>query len=366
MDLVPGGAVGYVAATMTGMPLYAPHQPRRRSASPRRLSLGVCLVALVSACGGPPNARPTSPVSSPSVPTLPAHYITLPTQNAAPTGITVGPDGAFWVTEENGNRIARVTSSGTVTEVALPHPGAPGLGIVAGPDGALWFTNRGADEIDRMTTAGVLTRIALPHGSTPLGICSGPLGGLWITQNGSGVVDRVSVAGTITPVANLGADSGPVGIVQGADGNLWIAEDSAIARVTPQGVVTTFPLPDSHVGTLRIVNGVNGDLWFVEERGQRAGYITPAGKISLLPQILDQPTGIVEASDGHMWVTEQGDGRIDRIDGSHITPFALDTFSAGPEDLVVGPNHTLWFTEFNASGVGWFSVDAADRGPSGP
>ncbi len=103
----------------------------------------------------------------------------------------------------------------------------------------------------------------------------------------------------------------------------------------------------------------------MEEQGERVGYITPAGKVSLLPQILDAPTGIVEASDGHMWVTEQGDGRIDRIDGSHITTFSVGTFGAGPEDLVVGPDHTLWFTEFNAGSVGWFSVDAADRPPSG-
>jgi virginiamycin B lyase len=340
--------------------------PRGRSTRLQRLSLGILLLALVSACGGNPNAGPTSPLPARSIPTLSAQYVALPTPNAAPTGITQGPDGAFWATEENGNHIARVTEAGAVTEFPLPHAGAPGLGILTGPDGALWFTNRGADEIDRMTTTGAVTRFALPHGSVPLGICSGPLGSLWITQNGTGEVDRMSADGTITPVANLGPDSSPIGIVAGVDGNLWIAEGSAIARLTPQGVVTTFPLPDENVASLRIVNGVHGDLWFVEEQGERVGYITPAGKVSLLPQILDAPPGIVEASDGHMWVTEQGDGRIDRIDGSHVTPFSVGTFSAGPEDLVAGPGHTLWFTEFNAGSVGWFSVDAADRRPSGP
>lgn len=342
------------------------HVPRGRLTRLQRLSFGTLLLAVVSACGGNASAGPTSPLSSQSISTLSAQFVALASPTAAPTGITQGPDGAFWATEENGNRIARVTQAGAATEFPLPHAGAPGLGIVTGPDGALWFTNRGADEIDRITTGGAVARFALPHGSVPLGICSGPLASLWITESGSGEVDRMSVAGTITRVANLGADSSPIGIVAGGDGNLWIAEDSAIARLTPQGVVTTFPLPDENVATLRIVNGVQGNLWFVEEQGERVGYITPAGKVTLLVTILDAPTGIVEASDGHMWVTEQGDGRIDRIDGSHITPFSVGTFSAGPEDLVVGPGHTLWFTEFNAGSVGWFSVDAADRRSSGP
>jgi virginiamycin B lyase len=90
----------------------------------------------------------------------------------------------------------------------------------------------------------------------------------------------------------------------GADGNLWIAAKSAIVRMSPQGVMTSFPLPDQVGGALRIVRGIGGDLWFVEEQGGHVGRITPAGTMTLLPRILDAPTRIVEGPDGHMRVAE--------------------------------------------------------------
>ncbi len=111
---------------------------------------------------------------------------------SAPTGIVVGPDGALWVTEENDDRIARVTTTGTVSEFALARPGAPGLSIVSGPDGALWFSDRDADEVDRMTLTGSVQATYLTHGSSPLGICNGPLQSLWVTQSRTGELDRVA------------------------------------------------------------------------------------------------------------------------------------------------------------------------------
>ncbi len=62
------------------------------------------------------------------------------------------------------------------------------------------------------------------------------------------------------------------------------------------------------------------------------------GAITMLPAILDQPTGIVEGPDGHMWVAEEGAGRIDRIDGTTPTPFAVAPAGSAPEDIVAGPD----------------------------
>src|SRR4029077_5960425 len=154
--------------------------------------------------------------SVPGITTLQAHYIRLPAQHASPTGITLGPDGAFWITEETGNRIARVTSTGAVTEFALPHGSAPGLGITPGPDGALWFTDRGADAVGRIAVDGVIARFPLQKGSMPLGISSGPLQSMWLTQYGTGEVDRISTSGAATAVAHLGPDSAPAGIISAA------------------------------------------------------------------------------------------------------------------------------------------------------
>src|SRR5881227_1886279 len=40
----------------------------------------------------------------------------VPTANSAPVGITSGPDGNMWFTEIQGNKIGRITSTGSITE----------------------------------------------------------------------------------------------------------------------------------------------------------------------------------------------------------------------------------------------------------
>src|SRR6059036_907923 len=40
----------------------------------------------------------------------------VPTARSSPTGITAGPDGALWFTEEGANAIGRITTAGTITE----------------------------------------------------------------------------------------------------------------------------------------------------------------------------------------------------------------------------------------------------------
>jgi virginiamycin B lyase len=273
----------------------------------------------------------------------------------------VGPDGALWMTEESGNRIARVSTAGAVKEFALPRPGQPGLAITAGADGALWFTDRGANEVDRMSTSGSLRRVSLPAGSAPTGICAGPMNSLWVSESGTGVVDRVGFDGAVTVVAHLPADSAPFGIAAGANGDLWVTEDTSIARVTASGVVSQFPLHEFGAGTLRIVAGTGNAMWFVEQKTGRVGYVTADGTVKHLPQILDQPTGIARGADGHMWVAEEGAGTIDRVDGEQLTRFVVTTPSSGPEDLAPGPGRTMWFTEFNTGEVGSFSVDHPGR-----
>src|SRR5450755_2804878 len=62
------------------------------------------------------------------------------TAGAGPVGITAGPDGNLWFTENNHDKIGRITPLGVVTEFnAGITAGAQPYGITAGPDGNLWF-----------------------------------------------------------------------------------------------------------------------------------------------------------------------------------------------------------------------------------
>src|SRR5438045_3877841 len=83
------------------------------------------------------------------------------TAGAAPFGITAGPDGNLWFTEQQLDRIARITPLGVVTEFSSGiSAGAHPARIVVGPDGNLWFTEPGVDRIGRITPLGVVTEFS--------------------------------------------------------------------------------------------------------------------------------------------------------------------------------------------------------------
>jgi virginiamycin B lyase len=119
---------------------------------------------------------------------------TNPPENSSPGGITTGPDGALWLTEPVSGKIVRMAADGKITEFALPNPDAQPWGITTGPDGALWFTESACvrqpgprcaigNKIGRITTTGSVTEFTIPSdGSGPHSITTGSDGALWFTE----------------------------------------------------------------------------------------------------------------------------------------------------------------------------------------
>jgi virginiamycin B lyase len=74
------------------------------------------------------------------------------TADSKPQGITVGPDGALWFTEEAGNKIGQLTTAGHFSEFTIPTAGSAPFGIVTGSDGHLWFTEFSGNKIGDIFT----------------------------------------------------------------------------------------------------------------------------------------------------------------------------------------------------------------------
>src|SRR2546428_13340694 len=72
-------------------------------------------------------------------PRLHGRFFPIPSPNAQPIEIVLGPDGNLWFTEQNTSAVGRVTPDGVITEFPTPTSGFPD-DISAGPDGNVWFT----------------------------------------------------------------------------------------------------------------------------------------------------------------------------------------------------------------------------------
>ncbi len=302
--------------------------------------------------------------------------------------LTLAPDGNLWFAQNEDEphgpslEIGRITPSGVVTE--FPVGSNPSLSdeLTLTPDGNLWFST--SDSIDRITTSGAITAFPLPSGSAvPGGLTVGSDGNLWFTLSNesptggfSTAIDigRITTAGAITefPVPVAGFSIGSMTL--GPDGNLWFPEDMRngippfvaatnpqIGRVTPSGVVTSFPIPNGYSAPRALTVGPDGNLWFTEFQGLNGTQydvdrITTAGDITQfpIPGVLNAGD-LTVGPDGDLWFPETSNGfpplatsgAIGRITtAGAITQFPLvtnaaDTVAAG--DLTVAPDGALWF-----------------------
>jgi virginiamycin B lyase len=292
----------------------------------------------------------------------------------APVNITSGPDGNLWFTQALSgidttvsSFIGRITTDGTVTEFPIPtiffgFAGFFSLHITAGPDGNLWFT--GESNIGRITTSGVVSEFALPPEApgitkSPVGITTGPDGNVWFTevllnftlQHPPGRIARVTPSGQITefPLTMIGGE--PLGITAGPDGNLWFTETGQgvhnIGRITPSGVITEFALPDPQSGPFAITAGPDGNLWFADSNNT-IGRITPNGAITefAIPTANSFVQAITAGSDGDLYFTEEFTNKIGRITTSGmISEFTIPTSQSSPDGITAGPDGDVWFAE---------------------
>jgi streptogramin lyase len=284
------------------------------------------------------------------------------TTNVQLWGITSGPDGNSWFTEDNNNGVGRVTPAGVITEFTAGFPTGNPRGIVTGPDGNLWVAQAGGDgAIARVTKAGDVVEFPVPTAGDPTDIAVGPDGNLWYVDPAADVIGRITPEGSITEFTDgLSTGAQPTSIVKGSDGKLWFTEHAAgrIGKITTAGVITEFSSGLSGSGEpADIAAGPDGNLWFTLQADPGGiGRITTAGDVMEFSDGLtmnSSPLGIAAGPDGALWFTESAaPGRIGRI----TTEGDITEYSAGlvaisnPWFIAAGPDGNMWFTGNNLLG----------------
>jgi streptogramin lyase len=247
------------------------------------------------------------------------------------SGITTGSDGALWFGEESRGMIGRYTLSGSYKDYVINGEFVQPLGLTRGPDGNVWFTEQGCC-IARITPSGAYKAYgtSIP-GDYPQAITTGPDGNLWFTEFVQREIGGITTAGDL--LGNLPANGGPDGITLGPDGNLWFTEYLAgkIGRLSLHGDLTEFALPDSGSGPIGITPGPDGDLWFAEYAADRIGRITPLGRITeyQVPTPNAGPAYLVFGPGGVLYFTEANANQLGVLDPAPATSTVTWQFAPG-------------------------------------
>jgi virginiamycin B lyase len=280
-----------------------------------------------------------------------------------PAGIATGPDGNVWFTEENGNRIGRISLGGVITEfTAGLTAGAQPVEIVTGPDGRLWFTQLGRNKIGAITTGGAITEY--PTGSSTLdapadGITVGPDGALWFTEFSSGGTSRIgrmTTAGSLTDQFSLPSGSGPGDIAVGPDSRLWFTEaNGKIGAISTAGADLHYPLAGPSPFTDPSgITASGGSLWVTDFAADQVRRVSTSGDIGPPTPVGTGPSAIATGADGALWFTEETAGKIGRITTSGVltNEFPASGPGAVPSEITAGPDGALWFTELVGNTIG--------------
>jgi streptogramin lyase len=164
---------------------------------------------------------------------------------AAPAGIVVGTDNNLWFAETAGNAIGQYDpSTGILNEYLLPTACSAPTRLVVGSDGNLWFTEVGTSKVGKMamlastdvTVGQLLQEYPLKTGAVPTGIAVGPDCNIWVSEVGTDSIAIINYStNAIDESTDLQGGAAPSDLTLGADGNMWVAETglNAIAKVTP-------------------------------------------------------------------------------------------------------------------------------------
>jgi streptogramin lyase len=169
----------------------------------------------------------------------------IPTPGAFPLGITTGPDGNLWFTENSGEQIGKISPiTGNIIEYHMPVIGDDPENIITSPGGDLWFTESDGDIGAISPVTGVIA--LYPAGGND--ITTGPDGNLWFTEVCVNEIGTFSPnnAWNTTDYFIRTTNSDPIDIAMGPDGNLWFTNrDGSIGKLSPlTGKITEYPVPN--------------------------------------------------------------------------------------------------------------------------
>lgn len=265
------------------------------------------------------------------------------------------------------------TPAAAATRIIPVPTSSAGLGrIVTAPDGNMWFTEEDANKVGRITPGGQITEFDLGQqtvdDTSVQDVAVAPNGTIWVAYDSGWRIKAINSAGQTVRGPYVFDYPYAEQIQVAADGTPWVTmnynEDFVVRIVGDQALAS----PNSPECQEALARAADGSMWcrtsggLTHLNGDASGGVSyPANNYAAYPYaIAAGPVGSIwfgRYFSGTMF-SSPDDGEVGYLEASTSQITAFNTGSrTAPADLVQGPDGNMWFTSIGAAkGIGHISA----------
>lgn len=272
-----------------------------------------------------------------------------------PVNVAYGSDGRVYVADFDNNKIRAVDASGNVTTIVAQNGFMRPFGLAFAPDGTLFVSTDNDKNGAHDLMSGSVWRVDLHNGTATIvaNAIGRPRG---IAMLGDG---RLALSDDLHHVVRLlDPRTGMIDDLAGSwDTTGYLDGAGAAARFsTPYGIAVR------HDGQLVVVDQGNNRLRLVGLDGSvttLAGAGPGYGDGTLTQARFDHPQAVVVATDGSIYVTDDNNFRVRKLDGDSVTTFVGDGIAGykDADDLLAAEVYGIEGLALSADGKTLYLAD---------
>ena len=296
----------------------------------------------------------------------------------SPRGVATDSSGNVYVADTNNSAIRKITPAGLVSTFVV-FGSSDLTSVETDSSGNLYVADEFNNTISKITPAAMVTTLAglnisgsadrtgpAAQFSFPYGVATDSSRNVYVADKNNYTIRKITPTGVVSTFAGTAGSSGsadgtgsaarfvsPAGVAIDSSGNVYVADESTIRKITPAGVVSTFAGLAGSYGSMdgtgsaalfrRGISGVatdsSGNVYVADTGNYTIRKITPVGVVSTFAGTVlssgsmdgtgaaaqfNQPSGVATDSSGNVYVADTGNYTIRKI-----TPAAVVTTLAG-------------------------------------